>query len=191
MVFLFSSHTHSQTLKNISLSQILQKNNVLTMLQWDVPERKIFCVVTSHTETIEGDTIPFQRLNFYEKRNGRLIKIHEFEEMGFSGMFTLFDGNLMTEWVGGSAVHIKVFSVNNKGNIKIVLEEGVKTNPEFADVDEDGMLDILLSSGRVFHKESDAVKPESTRVYKWNDTSYSVIKTVPWKNRFKALGKTK
>jgi len=173
--------------KNSSLSDIIDKENILTILQWDVRDRTLFCIVASDTQKTEESTIPFERLSFYEKANHNLMKIHEFEEMSFLNMFHLYDGNLMTLWTSGSAVHVNIFTVDDQGKIKLVLQDGVKEMPEIVDVDSDGSTELLFSSGSVLQKSSNRVYPESTRVYRWDGNSYNLIKTVPWTTRFDAL----
>ncbi len=54
--------------------------------------------------------------------------------------------------------------------------------PEIVDID-DG-IGLLLSSGNVFHENKSGVEPEFANIYKWNGNSYTLIKKLPWKNRF-------
>jgi hypothetical protein len=88
----------------------------------------------------------------------------------------------MTVWVSGSAFHINIFALVGK-EIKLVLKEGSKSVPEVADVDNDGLSEILVSTGSVMVPNSNKVEPEITRIYKWDGKLYKLIKTVPWKKR--------
>ena len=173
----------AQEIKSETLCDIINKESVLTIHQWDVDDRKILCIVTSHSKKIDNEAIPFERLSFYEKTTDSLTKIDSVDEMGFSGIYPLYDGNLMSIWAGGSAYHVKVFSAVDKGKIKVVLEEGVKSMPEVADRDNDGIPEILFSSGSTFSKNSRTIEPESTKIYRWENNAYKLIKTVPWKSR--------
>jgi hypothetical protein len=188
-IILFSSCLYSgaQEIDSQLLYKMLEKETILTMLQWDSFDAKILCIVTKHTKKIDNAIIKFERVNFYKKTKNKLYKIHEFEEMGFFGIYPLYDGNLMTIWVGGSAFHINVFTITNKGKITIALKEGTKTMPEIVDIDEDGIFEILLSSGSVFLKDSNKVYPETTRIYKWDGKAYKLMKTITWKSRLDFL----
>jgi len=71
---------------------------------------------------------------------------------------------------------------------KLVVEEGAaKTTPEMADIDNDGLPEILISSGVMIHPDSSRIEPETTSVYKWTGKSYVLMKTVPWGHRFDGL----
>lgn len=175
--------------KEISLSTILKKENVVAMNYWDINDATFLCTVTLHSVKVDNNTYPDRKLTFYKKMGAKFKETYQFKPGDFFlSMYPISDsGNLITVWVTGSAYRFYIFSlVNNE--IKLVLDEGSKLMPEIVDIDNDGEDEILISSGAflvdAMTKEVIS-KPESTRVYKWNGKSYKIIKTVPWKDRFK------
>lgn len=174
-----------------SLSEILSNQSVLAMNYWNFNNDTFLVVVTSNITTIEGKNLTNNRLTIYKRHNTIFKKGFDYDASldHFLGMFPFGDNSdsLMTVWMGGSAYHFNVFSVSN-GNINISLESGSHNFPEIADIDNDGKEEILISEGSflINHKTKKIIRyPEATNIYKKNGKVYKLIKTVPWKDRFK------
>ncbi len=183
---LFVSCANNRMNNGSSIFGILENANVLTMLQWGISNRKILCAVTADTQKIDGSIFSNQKLAFYEITSNKLIKVGEYEDMGFLNMYLLYDGNLLTLWGGGTSVEAIVFTANDTGQVKSVLGEGIKGMPEIVNGNK-----ILFSWGSDFKEDSNLIHPESTSIYNWNGTSYVLINSVPWKTRFDALRELK
>jgi hypothetical protein len=144
----------------------------------------VLCIAASHVKKMDGSPYTYQKLIFYKGVGNSFTKIHEFEPGGgtFLGFHVLYNGELMTLWAGASAFGVFVFAVA-EDQVRVVIQEGgVKTNPEIADIDNDGLPELLISSGSAFR--SDRIYPEMTSIYKLDGMSYIFVKRVPWEQRF-------
>jgi hypothetical protein len=178
--------------KAMLLSDIVKEKNVLNLIYTKIRAQSILCIATSYKKGQGNDSFTFEKLVFYRQAGNSFIKIYEFEGPGhhFSGFEQLFNGDLMALWMG-NAIYACVFTLVNQ-EIKLVIEEGgVKTNPEIADIDNDGIPELLFSSGVFFPEGSLIFEPEITRIYKMVGDSYQVIRIVPWKHRFEDVGSKK
>lgn len=176
---------------SVSLPEIFSNQSILAMNYWNYNNDTFLIVVTSYAIAIEGNNLTNNRLTIYKKHKTIFKKEFEYNAAldHFIGMFPFGDNSdsLMTVWIGGSAYHFNVFSVSD-GNINISLESGSHNFPEIADIDNDGKEEILISEGSflVNHETKKIIRhPETTNIYKKNGKTYKLIKTVPWKDRFK------
>lgn len=177
---------------NVPLSKILRDESLEAMTHWTFGDDSFLVVVASYVKKVEESKLTGRKLVFYKKQGLSFVKAFEHDALmdHFVGMIPLGDSgkNLMTIWTGGSSYHFNVFSVVN-GKVIPVLEAGSHNYPEFADIDNDGQTEILISEGALLvdAKENKVLSfPDRTNVYKWDGKTYTLIKTVPWKMRLGA-----
>jgi len=175
-----------RNVEKIPLSKIWEKDKILDMTYLRTRSGGALCIATSYVKKIDGSSYTYEKLVFYRQTGDSFTKIHEFEPGGgtFLSLHVLYNGELMTLWAGASAFGVFVFSIA-ENQVRIVIQEGgVKTNPEIVDIDNDGLPELLISSGSTFHQDSHSIDPDMTSIYKLDGMSYVLMKRVPWEQRF-------
>jgi len=192
LFFVITTANIAGALDKVPLSKILHDESIEAMTYWNFGDDNFLVVVNSYIKKVEGLKLTGRKLVFYKKQTSGFVKAfeHDAQMDHFVGMIPLgdYDKNLMTVWVGGSAYHFNAFTVSN-GKVISVLEAGSHNYPEFADIDNDGQVEVLISEGAflIDAKENKVLSyPDKANVYKWDGKSYALIKTVPWKTRFNA-----
>jgi hypothetical protein len=91
---------------------------------------------------------------------------------------------IVTVWETGNSVNVIVFAAVGD-SIKQVFERGSENQPEFADVNDDGKLEVLFSTGRSMASHGKAIRtPSQAEIYQWTGTEYRLLRTATWKERF-------
>ncbi|HUL38609.1 MAG TPA: hypothetical protein VLW47_13080, partial [Thermodesulfobacteriota bacterium] len=147
--------------EKIPLNKIWEKNKILDMTYLRTPSGGMLCIAVPYVKKMEGASYTYEKLIFYRETGNSFAKIYEFEPGGgtFLSLHVLYNGELMAIWAGASAYGVFVFSIV-ENQVRIVIQEGgVKTNPEIVDIDNDGLPELLISSGSKFHPDSHRVDP--------------------------------
>ncbi|HYA88781.1 MAG TPA: hypothetical protein VEI57_17190 [Nitrospirota bacterium] len=180
-----------------TLVDILKNQTALGITRWVAGDGELWCLVTDGRKFFSGRWLPSRRLLFYKKAGDKLILNYEYETMDrFSSCYVMEEsgGRLLTVWDSGGTHHIVIFAVVEK-TLKVVLMTGSKAFPEIADLDNDGVAEILIW-GRSYEVGTSAegniqgYKWQSAYIYKWDGSSYTMVRTVPWQTRLNALQKT-
>ncbi len=198
-IFMPVQHTIETTIADISKNE-----TILGMTRWDVNDEELLCITTDGRKFFSGHWMPSRHLRFYKEAGAKLIPKYEYETMDrFSSSYSMEEpgGRLLTVWNGSNVYHIVIFAVVGK-TLKVALMTGSKALPEIANLDNDGVADILIW-GRCFEvdaKTKGSIRSvvdkgrrfiwQSASIYKWDDNSYVLIKKVPWLTRLTALQNT-
>ena len=149
------------------------------------------CVVTD-TVIAEGGTKFHKRsLLIFDVKKDNLRKVFQYDQEEFSGLLSirwLDTASVMAIWATGSATAVTLFRLFDK-EIKLVLEVGTEFSPEIVDLNGDGVMEVLISSGEwVVGKDGKRLyKPAKTSVYRFNGSKYLEVKVAPYANRFAAI----
>jgi len=188
--FILNNMSAAIAAQETSVSKILGDGVIEALTYWRADGNTFLVAVSSHVKTLEDAKLSGRKLVIYKRQNSGFLKSFEYDAAldHFVGMFPLGDvsNTLATIWTGGSAYHLRVFSLST-GKISLALESGSHNFPEFADLDNDGKEEILISEGAFVIDARDGKvlsRPEKTDVYKWDGETYVLTKTVPWKSRF-------
>jgi hypothetical protein len=184
---------------DISLPEILNKRNIQSVVHWDNENDTLLCVVMAHTKTDSNASTEESTLIIYKKTNDKYNKIFEFVSGAMSNL-SIYPtaenrGRLVTVWLSATAYIVAVFDYSD-GKVNQVLDSGSKMMPEFIKICTGNnrytegilitQLDWIKNS-----KTGDFDKiPNMTDIYQWNGKTYTLSKTVRWKNRFNYLGMT-
>lgn len=141
-------------------------------------------------EDTSGDGLPVRRIQFYPQ--GQTSSQSEFETVdGFLGFWPTNGEWCGTLWSTGSAMTFRVFGPTSSG-IGLLLEKGLQLPPELVDLDGDGQVELILTTGRHLVADDKSVEsPSSCSVYKWSSRTrrFDETKTVPWSRRQEAFRK--
>jgi len=170
--------------------EIMRRETVKAVQTWS-PDGTYMCIITG-AKPVENQ-LTFDELTFYENKGGELHRRYRTGPLDwFYAIYPLrdFSGNhLVTERECGNSVCVVVFSEID-GDIRISLDLfALKSSPEFADLDDDGVNEIIVADGGIqmdWPTRNIVRYPESATIYKWNGTSYGRVWTGPWRER---LGK--
>ena len=187
---LFGNLREEKTIKETTLADIMQKETILAMSNWDLDKKEYLCIVTYCQIKIQDKLVPNRKLGLFERNGDRLIKKYEYETGDwFLSLYPLKDsaGNLLTIWGGGVAYHFLIFSmVENK--VHVVLEDGSYFLPDIIDIDGDGEQEILVTIGKfTTTRANQIIPPEGRRIYKWSEKEYILIGILPWMKIIDAL----
>jgi len=161
---------------------ILGEAGLKAFLYIDLGQERFIAV----TEQIRKGDLPLRRMSFYYGRNSKgYEKTHEYVTVNsFVAAYPTTDRTrLITIWEAGSAYRLEIFLFRGP-NVGSVLSVGWKAEPEFADIDGDDEMEILVARDSVPGKE-----PESADAYTWDGTTYVRSRTLPWLQRFAKIKK--
>jgi hypothetical protein len=169
---------------------VVGETNLVAAVRWRVAGKQghLRCEVGEQASVVKDDGI-MRTLTIYRELDGKLAKIFTFETPdSLLNVYPLgdYDARLFTTWVGGSAYHVRVFTVID-GQGKKVLEQGTKVAPEVL-YDEQGRETVLINAPNTENGKWTMVNGTTT-VFKWSGEKYETIGTVPWAKRFQCLSK--
>jgi hypothetical protein len=150
--------------------------------------------VIRHPISIHGLSTAYYRLSFYKTEGDKLLKIYVYDSdvaEPFESLTPIVNaGNrILATFSRASGPHYVIFALIDS-EIRIVLNESIEGPLEMVDIDNDGELEIFLTDKgpvrNAITKEI-IIYPENTEVFKWRGKNYKLIRTVPWKNRFKEM----
>lgn len=163
------------------IKTILSDTSLIAMKYWDVYEHKILCIVQDYQE---GE-FPVRRLTIYKSSNSYFVKVLQYETIDGFLDFCPINNHLLVIWQGGSAFHFKIYAVG-KDKIDLVLDTGSHNPPEIADIDNDGLMEVLISEPAFLESGDKTIRyPKETLIYKWDGIKYALFKKVEWENRFR------
>lgn len=162
------------------ITTVVSDSGLLAIQYWDVDEGTFLCVVQAYHE---GE-FPVRRLTIFKNSNSHFVKIFQYETIDNFIGFCLVNDHLLVTWQGGSAFHFKIYAVG-KDKIDLALDTGSHNPPEIADINNDGLMEVLISEGAFLETDETIRYPKETSIYKWNGIKYAVFKKVKWENRFR------
>jgi len=162
------------------IKTIMSDSGLLAMKYWDVNEGTFLCIVKAYQE---GE-FPVRQLVIFKNSNSYFVKVFQYETIDNFLDFCLINNHLMVTWQGGSAFHFKIYAVK-EDKIDLVLDAGSHSSPEIADINNDGLREILISEGAFLKTDEIIHYPKESLIYKWDGIRYVLFKKVEWENRFR------
>ena len=176
----------------IDLSQL----HISQAILWTPSEGvSLECIITNSS----GNTAP--RIVIYKNINDRWVEL--FTEVTGDNIISAFPASdqsprLITVWDTGSGIMTRVF-MYNKNNVKLVLEAGSRSPPEF--VYQNRVINDVPTRGNKNPAEREIIVPNeqwlndptthasvlkttSANIYWWDGAKYEVTRNVPWAKRF-------
>ncbi|KDA52838.1 hypothetical protein EG19_10175 [Thermoanaerobaculum aquaticum] len=149
---------------------------IAVLTRWDVGKERVFCVVLDNERRNPAEP-PERVLIIYVERHGGREELFRYATMDVPlAAFPTAEsnGNLVTVWVGGSALRVVVFHYAN-GKVQQVLEAGSRSFPELVLPAEGGEPAIITSDGSYrFDPLTRTTRWEWTRsiVFRWDGARY-------------------
>jgi hypothetical protein len=153
----------------------------VVLTRWDVGKERLFCAVWENSRR-DPAAPPERALVIYVGRHGAREELFRYAAMDVPlAAFPTAEsnGNLVTVWVGGSALHVVVFHYAN-GSVQQVLEAGSRSFPELVLPAEGGEPAIITSDGSYrFDPLTRTTRWEWTRssVFQWDGARYCEMTT--------------
>lgn len=178
---------------------------IIASCQWTVDDQRLICTVKEKVteQSVKsplGCLVPDRIFTVQnEGRSPNEPLLYELRTLDhFVEFILLDDGNLMTIWTGGSALHFNVFSFN-KGIVSVVLEEGSRTMPEIAfpgiqsnsslfSLKETERMSVLIIPDWCWETTNgkSELHPCVAKVYIWDNKSHAYqMESRKWEERFR------
>jgi hypothetical protein len=189
-VLLSATVVAQETAKIETSPRVAGEKNLVAAVQWRVAGKQghLRCEVWQQASVAKDNGFT-RTLSIYREHDGTLAKVFTFETPdSLLNVYPLgdYDARLFTTWVGGSAYHVRVFTVVD-GQVKEVLEQGTRVAPEVL-YDDQGRETVLITSP-VMENGKWTLVSGTTTVFKWNGEKYETIGTAPWAKRVQCLSK--
>src|SRR5271169_1767429 len=178
-----------------TFASIKQNEKIITASEWHSGDQDFFCIVIDKRQFFSGRYYPMRHLLFYKKSGDKLSLQYSYETMDQLSSLTQIDGGrLLSVWGGTHDYHSVIIADINKMP-KVVFMMASKVLPEIADIDHDGVNEILIWSGayadytktEINNNNENSLKWQTASIYKWNGSTYSLVKSVPWSERLDAI----
>lgn len=152
------------------------------------PAEDVVCLVIEKHDTSKVDQ-PSRLLRMYRVERGVVTQIYEYQATNSLDSLSMISRTtLMAIWETGSGYQYTVFRRVSDGSIQLVFESGGRTHPEVADLEDDGVPEILVTAW-VLAANKRELLPTKTTVYRFKGNKYSQSRIVPWTERFRTPAK--
>jgi len=154
------------------------------------PVVEVVCVVTEKQDTSKVNE-PSRVLYFYRVERGGLKTILQYDAYNaLDSIGMINEDTLLAVWVTGSAFQFTIFRGFGTSEIRQVLDVGGKSYPEVADLDGDGVPEVLITTWEyVVRKGKREFLPTKTSIYRLEKDKYKKTQVLPWQDRYRALQK--
>jgi hypothetical protein len=183
------AHAENDILRDRILSTLPTNAAVIAYLPCPIlgPVADVVCVVTQKREESKSGE-PSRLLRMYEvkEETGVLNQVFQFDaDNALDSISMINHTTLLAIWTTGSGYRYTIFRRAGKAGIKLVLDSGGRTYPEFADLEDDGVPEVLVTDW-IYDpsKRKGELIPTKTSVYRFMKDGYKRVRTVPWKERF-------
>lgn len=152
------------------------------------PGVDVLCVVKEKNDT--SSVAEWTRLlEVFRVNAGGLKKLYQFEsDYGLDSIGMVRPGILQAVWQTGSAFYVTVFRGSGKESIRLILEQGAESYPEYADLYGDGQIELILSESEWVRRDGKEVRAfTKATIYELTNGTYKRVRTVPWNKRFQPL----
>jgi hypothetical protein len=152
------------------------------------PVEDVVCLVT---EKHDGSKVapPSRVLRMYRIERGAARQIFEYHsDNPLDSLSMINRTTLMAIWATGSGYQYTVFRRVSNGDIRLVLESGGRAHPEVADLEDDGIPEILITTWVLADSRRELL-PTKTTVYRFKGDKYVQARVVPWAERFRTASK--
>jgi hypothetical protein len=186
-----SGFASPQTKKTgVTLSSVLSREHVLSLVPWAVHEKGLLCVISERTVTLDHETGPVRVMTIYSHDASLLTKVFELQSLdAYVSAYPLgeSESRLFMASTGGSAYHFRVFEYRD-GKVHQVLEASSKGMPEII-IDPNERELVIVTHMEFADGEWKRTADSSADVYKWNGKAYDKLGTVPWAKRLQCLSR--
>ncbi len=153
------------------------------------PDVDVLCVVLEKNDP--SSVAEWTRLLEIYRVDG-LKKLYQFKsDYGLDSIGVVRPGILQAVWQTGSAFSVTLFRGIGKDGVKLVLEQGAESYPEYADLYGDGQIEVILSQSEWVRRNGKEMRAfTKATIYRLAGDTYKTVRTVPWDKRFQPLRPT-